>query len=113
MADSYRVRGISAATRVYGLLGSDVLRSLSPAIHNRAFAELGVDAVYVPLQAESLAGFLQALPEIGLGGFSVTRPYKQSILPHLAARSPPALDGRRSCRCATIWRAACAWPPTS
>ena len=85
MADAYRVRRIAPATRVYGLLGSDVLRSLSPAIHNRAFAELGVDAVYVPLQAESLAGFLQALPEIGLGGFSVTRPYKQSILTDLAA----------------------------
>jgi len=38
----------------------------------------------VPLQAESLAAFLQALPEIGLSGFSVTRPYKQSILPQLA-----------------------------
>jgi 3-dehydroquinate dehydratase / shikimate dehydrogenase len=85
MAETYRVREISATTRVYGLLGSDVLRSLSPAIHNRAFAELGVDAVYVPLQAESLQGFLQALPDLGLSGFSVTRPYKQSILPQLAA----------------------------
>ena len=40
----------------------DVLRSLSPAIHNRAFAARGTDAVYVPLQAESMAAFPQALP---------------------------------------------------
>ena len=80
MAETYRVREVSSATRVYGLLGSDVLRSLSPAIHNRAFAELGRDAVYVPLQAESLAAFLAALPDLELSGFSVTRPYKQSIL---------------------------------
>ncbi len=85
MAETYRVRAISPATRVYGLLGSDVLRSLSPAIHNRAFAELGRDAVYVPLQAESLDAFLEALPDLALSGFSVTRPYKQAILPRLAA----------------------------
>ncbi|HXY41753.1 MAG TPA: type I 3-dehydroquinate dehydratase, partial [Vicinamibacteria bacterium] len=29
----YRVRSLGAATRVYGVLGTDVLRSLSPAIH--------------------------------------------------------------------------------
>ena len=57
-----------------------MLRSLSPAIHNRAFAALGLDAVYVPLQAESLAPFMQALPDLALSGFSVTRPYKQEIL---------------------------------
>lgn len=85
MAEGYRVRQIGPATRVYGLLGNDVLRSLSPAIHNRAFAELGRDAVYVPLQAESLAAFLQALPDLALSGFSVTRPYKQAILAELAA----------------------------
>ena len=71
-----------------------MLRSLSPAIHNRAFAELGRDAVYVPLQAESLAGFLQALPELGLSGFSVTRPYKQSILAQLVALRGRSGTGR-------------------
>ena len=90
LVDTYRVRAISPATRVYGLLGSDVLRSLSPAIHNRAFAALGVDAVYVPLQAESLDAFLRVLPAFDLSGFSVTRPYKQEILPRLASVAPAA-----------------------
>jgi 3-dehydroquinate dehydratase/shikimate dehydrogenase len=85
LVSTYRVGAIGPATRVYGVLGRDVLRSLSPAIHNRAFAALGVDAVYVPLQAESLDAFLRALPALGLSGFSVTRPYKQAILPHLAS----------------------------
>lgn len=83
LADLYRVRSVSAATRVYGVLGSDVARSLSPVLHNRAFAACGLDAVYVPLQAEDLQAFLTALPALGLAGFSVTRPYKESILPHL------------------------------
>ena len=85
MDELYRVRWISERTKVYGILGSDVLKSRSPQIHNRAFAACGLDAVYVPLQAESLAGFLQARKALGLSGFSVTRPYKVEILEHLAA----------------------------
>jgi 3-dehydroquinate dehydratase/shikimate dehydrogenase len=84
LAETYRVRSIGPSTRVYGLLGSDVLRSLSPAIQNRAFAETGTDAVYVPLQAESLEAFDEALPALSLSGFSVTRPYKTRILDRLA-----------------------------
>jgi len=85
LADLYRVRAVSAATRVYGVLGSDVARSLSPQIHNRAFDACGVDAVYVPLQAEALEPFLAVLPALGLAGFSVTRPFKEGILPCLHA----------------------------
>jgi 3-dehydroquinate dehydratase/shikimate dehydrogenase len=92
LADVYRVRRIGPETRVYGVLGSDVLRSLSPAIHNRGFAEMGFDAVYVPLQAESLSAFLKTLPDLGLSGFSVTRPYKSEILPHLDSVTPNAAE---------------------
>jgi 3-dehydroquinate dehydratase/shikimate dehydrogenase len=83
MDELYRVRRISERTRVYGILGADVGASRSPQIHNRAFAACGLDAVYVPLSAESLEGFLSARPALGLAGFSVTRPYKVEILPHL------------------------------
>jgi shikimate 5-dehydrogenase len=83
MAGLYRVRSFSPSTRVYGVLGTDVMRSLSPEIHNRAFAACGLDAIYVPLQAEALTAFLEALPALGLSGFSVTRPYKWHIVPYL------------------------------
>jgi len=92
LADTYRVRSVGPSTRVYGLLGSDVLRSLSPAIQNRAFAERGKDAVYVPLQAEALGPFVEALPALGLSGFSVTRPYKGEILAHLGGVTPSAAE---------------------
>jgi 3-dehydroquinate dehydratase/shikimate dehydrogenase len=90
LAEVYRVREVSPATRVYGVVGSDVLRSLSPAIHNRAFAERGLDAVYVPLPAESWSAFRRALPDLDLAGFSVTRPYKQDVLPDLDTIEPEA-----------------------
>jgi 3-dehydroquinate dehydratase / shikimate dehydrogenase len=83
MASLYRVRSVTGATRVYGILGADVTRSLSPAIHNRAFEARGLDAVYVPLQADGLDAFLEALPALGLAGFSVTRPYKVDIVQRL------------------------------
>jgi 3-dehydroquinate dehydratase/shikimate dehydrogenase len=83
LADLYRVREVSQKTKVFGVLGSHVERSLSPMIHNRAFEAASIDAVYVPLQAEALEPFMQALPELGLSGFSVTRPYKVEILPLL------------------------------
>jgi 3-dehydroquinate dehydratase/shikimate dehydrogenase len=82
MGETYRVRSISRATKVYGILGSDVGRSLSPAIHNPGFVARGIDAVYVPLQAEAVEPFVAALPDLGLAGFSVTRPYKTGILKH-------------------------------
>src|SRR5262249_47372889 len=85
LADVYRVRQITPRTRVFGILGSDVERSLSPAIHNSAFAARQLDAVYVPLQAEAFEPFMAALPALGLSGFSVTRPFKTDILPHLQA----------------------------
>ena len=83
LADLYRVRSVTAATKVYGILGSNVTRSLSPILHNRAFEARKLDAVYVPLQAEALPAFMEALPALGLSGFSVTRPYKVDILPYL------------------------------
>ena len=85
MADLYRVRDVNPATRVYGVLGSDVARSLSPVLHNRAFEARGLDAVYVPLQAEALEPFVHALPALDLAGFSVTRPYKVAMLDYLDA----------------------------
>jgi 3-dehydroquinate dehydratase/shikimate dehydrogenase len=94
LADTYRVRSISPLTRVYGLLGSDVLRSLSPAIQNRAFAERAQDAVYVPLPAESVGAFVSALPGLRLSGFSVTRPYKGEILRHLDSVTANAAEAR-------------------
>ncbi len=83
MAGLFRVGSLTSATRVYGVLGSDVTGSLSPVLHNRAFEARGIDAVYVPLQADSLDGFMKAMPALDLSGFSVTRPYKVDILAHM------------------------------
>jgi len=90
MVDLYRAREVTPRTRVYGVLGSDVARSLSPVLHNRAFQARQMEAVYVPLQCDSLEAFMEALSSLGLAGFSVTRPYKVDILKHLQEVEEPA-----------------------
>ncbi len=42
---------LALATDVYGLVGSPIAHSLSPAMHNAAFTAAGIDAVYLPLPA--------------------------------------------------------------
>ena len=80
MANLYRVRNVKPSTKLYGVLGGNVVHSLSPVLHNHAFSARGLDAVYVPLQAESLLAFVKALPDLDLAGFSVTMPYKVDVL---------------------------------
>ena len=44
---------------IYGIIGDPVSQSLSPLLHNTAFQNLGVNALYktFPLKKEELKGF--------------------------------------------------------
>lgn len=74
----YRVRDGSSSTRLYALTGSPLEHSASPAMHNAAFAALGIDAVYVPLASTNAAQFLACADALGVQGASVTAPLKTS-----------------------------------
>lgn len=73
---------ISAATRLAVVLGDPVEHSLSPALHNAAFAAAGVDACFLacrvaPGELETAAAGLRAL---GFLGASVTVPHKRAVM---------------------------------
>ena len=76
----------------YGLVGYPVKHSLSPLMHNAAFQELGVDAVYqlFPLQEAELDGFFADLKKDGspIFGLNVTVPYKEKVLVYMDSLSP-------------------------
>ena len=57
-SSEYRFRSITTATDVYGLVGSPVAHSVSPAMHNAAFRAAGIDAVYLPLPAADADDFV-------------------------------------------------------
>jgi len=78
----YRYKKIGANTAVYGVMANPVVHSMSPAILNAAFADTGLDAVYVPLKVECNAvEFVDAFRALDVQGYSVTIPHKQDILP--------------------------------
>ncbi|MFL5444659.1 MAG: shikimate dehydrogenase [Myxococcales bacterium] len=68
--------------RFYCVLGDPVAHSRSPAIHTRAFALLGIDAVYAPCRvtALDLARAVIGLRALGCAGFNVTVPHKTAML---------------------------------
>ena len=79
----YRAHQLNRRTRVYGVIGDPVSHSLSPLLHNSAFAAKKINSVYLPFHVQSLSDFLKAIPDFGIRGFSVTIPHKQTILKHL------------------------------
>jgi len=83
LREIYRTHQIHPGTRVFGVIGNPVLHSLSPNIHNAAFASVGTDAVYVPFQVQNLENLISSFDSIGVEGFSVTIPHKERIIPLL------------------------------
>jgi shikimate dehydrogenase len=83
---------VTGKTRVAGIIGFPVAHSLSPVMHNAAFASLGLDWVYVPFPVppEGLQAAVAGLLALGVAGFSVTIPHKVAILPLLDRISPEA-----------------------
>ena len=74
---------MDAETRLYGIIGNPVRRSLSPVIHNRAFKRMGVDAVYLAFEVENIKDALRGIRGLGIQGASVTLPFKARVIPWL------------------------------
>lgn len=72
------VPSIGGATHVAGVIGWPVEHSLSPAIHNAAFAAAGLDWAYVPLPVApgALPPAVGGLVALGFRGANVTMPHK-------------------------------------
>lgn len=85
MIGDFRFRRVGAATRLFGVVSTNALHSLSPALHNAAFRDLELDAVYVPLKAADFADFLAYADALGIEGASITIPFKLDALQAAAA----------------------------
>lgn len=77
-------------TRVYGVIGNPIAHSLSPLLHNTAFAARGINAVYLPFRVPDLRDFLDAILPLGIAGFSVTLPHKERLIRYLDYCEPLA-----------------------
>jgi 3-dehydroquinate dehydratase / shikimate dehydrogenase len=86
----YRWDALTGKTKVYGVVGSPIMHSMSPAIHNAAFESVGHDGVYLPMLVqsgyESFKAFMEsflAFAPLDLSGLSVTIPHKENALRYL------------------------------
>lgn len=84
---------ISGKTKLAGVIGWPIGHTLSPAMHNAAFAALGMDAVYLPLGVPDparLKEVVRGLQAVRALGANVTIPYKQAVMNYVNELSPEA-----------------------
>lgn len=81
---------IGGATRVAGIIGWPVEHSLSPAMHNAAFAALGLDWLYAafPVHPDRVPAAVEGLAAAGCAGLNVTIPHKRAVIPCCSSVSP-------------------------
>ena len=83
---------IGGATNIAAVIGSPVAHSLSPAIHNAAYAALGIDWAYVAFEVAPgrAADALTAMRVLALAGLSVTMPHKHDVAAAVDEIAPAA-----------------------
>ena len=76
---------IDGKTQLTGIIGWPVSHSFSPRMHNAAFADLGLNWVYLPFPIEpsAVATAVPGLFAAGIRGINVTVPHKQAVIPLL------------------------------
>ena len=86
----------TAVTVLAGVIGDPVEHSLSPALHNAALVELGLDWAYVafPVPAGSGEAAVAAMVDLGIRGLSVTMPHKAGAARACHQLSPVARTAR-------------------
>lgn len=86
------LEGISGRTQLYGLIGSPVGHSGSPAMYNYAFEQLKMDAVYLAfdIQLEEIEEAIAAIRTFKLKGGNVTMPCKGAAAQYMDELSPAA-----------------------
>jgi shikimate dehydrogenase len=80
-----------------GLIGSNIMGSLSPALFAEAFAAAGIEGFYHLMDADQLpmprlAAVLDSVIIAGFSGINVTYPFKQEIIPLLDTIDPEARE---------------------
>ncbi len=83
---------ISGKTRLCGIIGDPIEHSMSPAMHNAAFKELGIDYVYLPFRVkkEDVGKAIAGMRALNIKGLNVTIPHKVAVLQFLDKLDPLA-----------------------
>ena len=83
---------IDGHTILIGLLATPIRHSMSPTMHNNAFAMLGLNYAYLAFEVgqKELPSAVQAIRTLEMRGANISMPNKQAILPLLDDLAPAA-----------------------
>lgn len=74
---------IDSQTKLCCIIGNPVEHSLSPAMHNTAYKELGLNFAYLALKVDDVKNAIAGIRSLGIRGTSVTVPHKISVMQYL------------------------------
>lgn len=83
---------IDAQTQIYGIIGNPLGHTFSPAMHNAAYENRKINAVYLAFPVKNLIQLKYSMRQWNIRGLSVTIPYKISIRRLLDRIDPLALQ---------------------
>lgn len=86
------INNINGSTKITGIFGYPIKHTLSPAMHNAAFKNLGLNYIYVPfeIKPENLKTAVKSILSLNIKGVNVTFPYKQKVMKFLDEIDPLA-----------------------
>jgi len=74
---------IDSNTSLLGLIGNPVEHSLSPVMHNQAFAAVGYKGIYLAFKIIDLDSAIKGIKALNFKGISVTIPHKVNVIQYL------------------------------
>ena len=83
---------LTGHTLLISLIATPIRHSMSPTMHNEAFAKLGLDYAYLAFEVDNstLKPAVDGIRALGIRGSNVSMPNKQAIIPYLDEISPEA-----------------------
>ena len=99
LRELYRFEEINEWTQVFGLIGMPISHSVSPQVHNAAFAAVKRNAVFIPFEVTDVKAFIKRMIDprtreldLNVGGLSVTAPHKSTVMEQLDWVEPAAQE---------------------
>ncbi|MFC1909743.1 shikimate dehydrogenase [Chloroflexota bacterium] len=78
-------QSITGKTGICGVIGDPIEHTLSPAMHNAAYVNLGLDYVYLPfrVRVDDLRQAIEGMRAFNIRGLNVTIPHKVAVMQYL------------------------------
>jgi 3-dehydroquinate dehydratase/shikimate dehydrogenase len=92
LCEIYQFRSLNPETKIFGLIGDPVFRSIGHLFHNDAFRKAQKNAVYLKMvvKPDELSEFFTYAKKLPFAGLSVTAPLKEAVLPFIDVLDPEA-----------------------